>query len=289
MTNNATPVSILGLGLMGQALARAFLKAGHPTTVWNRTPGKADQLMAEGAQVAPTAAEAIDASSLTVICVSDYAAMYELLDASDLAGTTLLNLTSGDSAQARQAARWAEQRGAHYLDGAIMAIPQAIGTGDAVILISGAQADVDAHRPTLEALGTLTYLGADHGLASLYDVAGLAMMWSVLNAWLQGTALLRTAGVDAATFAPFAQQMAAGVAGWLPGHAQEIDAGSFATEVASLDTHVRTMDHLIEECEAAGINAELPRLIKSMADRSLAAGHGAASYSVLIEEFAKPA
>ncbi|WP_369028554.1 NAD(P)-binding domain-containing protein, partial [Nocardia farcinica] len=109
----------------GQALARAFLKAGHPTTVWNRTPGKADQLMAEGAQVAPTAAEAIDASSLTVICVSDYAAMYELLDASDLAGTTLLNLTSGDSAQARQAARWAEQRGAHYLDGAIMAIPQA--------------------------------------------------------------------------------------------------------------------------------------------------------------------
>ncbi|CCF62501.1 NAD(P)-dependent oxidoreductase [Nocardia cyriacigeorgica] len=289
MTNNATPVSILGLGLMGQALARAFLKAGHPTTVWNRTPGKADQLMAEGAQVAPTAAEAIDASSLTVICVSDYPAMYELLDASDLAGTTLLNLTSGDSAQARQAARWAEQRGAHYLDGAIMAIPQAIGTDDAVILISGAQADADAHRPTLEALGTLTYLGADHGLASLYDVAGLAMMWSVLNAWLQGTALLRTAGVDAATFAPFAQQMAAGVAGWLPGHAQEIDAGSFATEVASLDTHVRTMDHLIEECEAAGINAELPRLIKSMADRSLAAGHGAASYSVLIEEFAKPA
>src|SRR5690606_20568976 len=112
MTNNATTVSILGLGLMGQALARAFLKAGHPTTVWNRTPGKADQLMAEGAQVAPTAAEAIDASSLTVICVSDYPAMYELLDASDLAGTTLRNLTSGDSAQARQAARWAEQRAA---------------------------------------------------------------------------------------------------------------------------------------------------------------------------------
>ncbi|WP_425301391.1 NAD(P)-binding domain-containing protein, partial [Nocardia cyriacigeorgica] len=37
MTNNETPVSILGIGLMGQALARAFLKAGHPTTVWNRS------------------------------------------------------------------------------------------------------------------------------------------------------------------------------------------------------------------------------------------------------------
>lgn len=289
MTNNATPVSILGLGLMGQALARAFLKAGHPTTVWNRTPAKADQLVAEGARPASTAAEAIAAGSLTIVCVSDYQAMYDLLGASELEGAALLNLTSGDSAQAREAARWAEQHGAQYLDGAIMAIPQAIGTADAVILHSGPESFFEAHRPTLEALGTVTYLGADHGLASLYDVAGLAMMWSVLNAWLQGTALLRTAGVDAATFAPFAQQMAAGVAGWLPGHAQEIDAGSFATEVASLDTHVRTMDHLIEECEAAGINAELARLIKSMADRSLAAGHGAASYSVLIEGFGKPA
>ncbi|MFD9591226.1 hypothetical protein ACFWA9_00485 [Kitasatospora sp. NPDC059973] len=53
-------------------------------------------------------------------------------------------------------------------------------------------------------------MGADHGLAALYDVAGLVMMWSVLNAWLQGTAMLRTAGVDAATYAPFAQQIAAG-------------------------------------------------------------------------------
>ncbi|TLG10879.1 NAD(P)-dependent oxidoreductase [Nocardia cyriacigeorgica] len=288
MTNNATPVSILGLGLMGQALARAFRKAGHPTTVWNRTPGKADELVAEGARLAPTVADAIAADSLTIICVSDYPAMYDLLGASELEGATLLNLTSGDSAQAREAARWAEQRGAHYLEGAIMAIPQAIGTADAVILHSGPEKVFEKHRSTLEALGSVTYLGPDHGLASLYDVAGLAMMWSVLNAWLQGTALLRTAGVDAATFAPFAQQMAAGVAGWLPGHAEQIDQNSFDTEVASLDTHVRTMAHLIEECEAAGINAELPTLIKSMADRSVAAGRGGQEYAVLIEEFAKP-
>lgn len=37
-----------------------------------------------------------------------------------------------------------------------------------------------------------------------------------------------------------------------------------------------------------GINAELPRLIKSMADRSVAAGHGGDEYAVLIEEFAEP-
>ncbi|MEU7576235.1 NAD(P)-binding domain-containing protein [Streptomyces sp. NPDC041068] len=291
MTNtNEAPVSVIGLGLMGQALAGAFLEAGHPTTVWNRTTAKADRLVAEGARLAPTVADAIRPGSLTIVCLTDYDALYDLLDTDsvELTGTTLINFTSGDSAQAREAARWAERRGARYLDGAIMAVPPAIGTADAVILHSGPQSDFDAHKPTLDALGTVTHLGEDHGLASLYDVAGLAMMWSILNAWLQGTALLRTAGVDAATFAPFARQMAAGVAEWLPGHAESIDSGSFPADVASLDTHVRSMAHLIEESEAVGVNAELPKLIKAMADRSVAAGHGAEEYAVLIEEFAKP-
>lgn len=286
----AAPVSVIGLGLMGQALAGAFLRAGHPTTVWNRTASKADQLIAQGAQLAPTVGDAIKASPLTVICLTDYQAMHELLGASDvtLDGTTLVNLTSGDSAQAREAARLAEQRGAHYVDGAIMAIPAGIGTADAVILHSGPESDFDAHKPTLDALGTVSYLGADHGLASLYDVAGLAMMWSVLNAWLQGTAMLRTAGVDAATYAPFAKQIAGGVAEWLPGYAEQIDKGSFPAEVSALETDVRAMTHLIEESEAVGVNAELPRLIKAMADRAIAAGHGGEQYPVLIEEFVKP-
>ncbi|MFE7717652.1 NAD(P)-dependent oxidoreductase [Nocardia rhizosphaerihabitans] len=285
-----TPVTVIGLGLMGQALAGAFLAAGHPTTVWNRTGAKADDLVSRGARRAPTVGDALAASPLTIVCVTDYAAVRELLGTSDvpLDGTTVVNLTSGDSAQAREAARWAEQRGVRYLDGAIMGIPSTIGTAEAVILHSGPQADFDAHRPTLEALGGVSYLGADHGLASLYDVAGLAMMWSVLNAWLQGTAMLRTAGVDAATYAPFAQLIATGVAEWLPGYAEQIDRGEFPAEVAALATDARSMAHLVEESEALGVNAELPRLIKAMADRSIAAGHGGEQYPVLIEEFSKP-
>ncbi|GGS39133.1 NAD(P)-dependent oxidoreductase [Streptomyces violaceus] len=290
MNTTDTPVTVIGLGLMGQALAGAFLKAGHPTTVWNRTSSKADALVAAGARLAPTVGDALEAGSLTIICVTDYQVVRELFGASDveLDGTALVNLTSGDSAQARETARWAEQRGARYLDGAIMAVPPAIGTAEAVILHSGSEADFEAHKPTLDALGTVTYLGADHGLASLYDVAGLAMMWSVLNAWLQGTALLRTAGVDAATYAPFAQRIAAGVAEWLPGYARQIDSGSFPAEVSALETDARAMAHLIEESEAVGVNAELPKLIKAMADRSIAAGHGGEQYPVLIEEFGKP-
>jgi 3-hydroxyisobutyrate dehydrogenase-like beta-hydroxyacid dehydrogenase len=279
-------VTVIGLGLMGQALAGTFLKAGHRVTVWNRTVAKADRLVADGARLAPSVGDALKASDLTIICVTDYPAMYDLLGPGELDGTMVVNLTSGSSAQARDAAEWARQRGASYLDGAIMAVPPAIGSAEALILYSGQ--DFEPHKATLEVLGTTAHLGADYGLASLYDVAGLVMMWSVLNAWLQGTALLRTAGVDAATFAPYAQQLATTVAEWLPGYAEQVDSGSFPAEASALETDVRAMGHLIEESEAVGVNAELPRFIKAMADRAIAAGHGAEQYPVLIEEFGKP-
>ncbi|MBB3665281.1 3-hydroxyisobutyrate dehydrogenase-like beta-hydroxyacid dehydrogenase [Prauserella sediminis] len=282
-------VTVLGLGLMGRALARAFLKAGHPTTVWNRTASKTDALVADGAHRAESIVDALRAGTLVVVCVSDYAAIHQALDphVEHLDGRLLVNLTSGDSRLARETAAWANNHGAHYLDGAIMAVPPAIGTAEAVILHSGPQSDFESHEATLSALGTVSHLGADHGLASLYDVAGLAMMWSVLNAWLQGTAMLRTAGVNAATYAPFAQQIANVVAEWLPRYAEQVDSGSFPAEVSSLETDIAAMEHLLAESQAAGVSTELPRLIKTIADRAVAAGRGREQYPVLIEEFSR--
>ncbi|GFE18003.1 hypothetical protein Sgleb_60500 [Streptomyces glebosus] len=75
-----TPVTVLGLGAMGSALAGAFVRAGHPTTVWNRTPGKADPLVARGAVRADTVAEAVAASPLVIVWVVDYAAAREILE-----------------------------------------------------------------------------------------------------------------------------------------------------------------------------------------------------------------
>jgi 3-hydroxyisobutyrate dehydrogenase-like beta-hydroxyacid dehydrogenase len=290
--NDHTAVTVIGLGLMGQALAAAFLRAGHTTTVWNRTAARAEPLVAQGATLADSAADAVAASPLVVVCVSDYDAVHGLLDplGDTLAGRVLVNLTSGTSAQARDTAEWAAQRGAAYLDGAIMAIPQAIGTADAVILYSGPRSAFDSHASTLGALaeGT-TYLGDDHGLSSLYDVAVLGLMWSVLNGFLHGAALLGTAKVDAATFAPVAVKGIETVAGWLAGYAKQIDEGAYPALDSTIDTHLAAMEHLIHESDALGVNAELPRFVKALTDRAVADGHGVSSYAAMIEQFRTPA
>lgn len=147
-------VTVLGLGLMGRALAGAFLRDGHPTTVWNRTAEKAGDLVGQGARLAASPGEAVAAAPLTVICVSDHDAVLGLLDrlGGDLGGRVLVNLTSGTPAAARETAARVTRRGGAYLDGAIMAVPQAIGTPDATVLYSGSREAFDRYEPVLKSL-----------------------------------------------------------------------------------------------------------------------------------------
>ncbi|MER5390915.1 NAD(P)-binding domain-containing protein, partial [Saccharopolyspora sp. NPDC002686] len=72
-------VTLIGLGPMGQAMVNVLLEDGHPVTVWNRTASRADGVVARGAVLAATPAEAVGASDLVLLSLTDYAAMYDIL------------------------------------------------------------------------------------------------------------------------------------------------------------------------------------------------------------------
>uniref|UniRef100_UPI0035CD3D2F 6-phosphogluconate dehydrogenase NAD-binding protein n=1 Tax=Streptomyces viridochromogenes TaxID=1938 RepID=UPI0035CD3D2F len=292
-TNAAqAPVSVIGLGLMGQALAAAFLKAGHPTTVWNRRAAKADQLVSEGATRAGSVADAIAASPLVVLCVSDYGAVRELLDplAGSLKGKVVVNYTTGTSTQARETAEWAAGVETTYLDGAIMGPPPWLATDRAILLYSGPKAAFEEHEATLRALGAAgtTYLDTDHGLSALYDMSLLGIMWGVLNGFLQGAALLGTAKVKATTFAPLANTLINLITERVTAYAPQIDEGKYPAGDATMTVHQDAMEHLAEESETLGISAEMPRFFKALADRAVADGHADSGYAAMIEQFRKP-
>jgi 3-hydroxyisobutyrate dehydrogenase-like beta-hydroxyacid dehydrogenase len=288
MMRTSTPVTVLGLGLMGSALAGAFLRAGHPTTVWNRTTAKADGLVARGATLAESAVAALAAAPLVVVCVSDYDAVADVLDG-PLDGRVVVNLTSGTPSRARALAEEVARRGGGYLDGGIMAVPEAVGTTGAVLAYSGPRPLYDAHESTLAGLGTGLHLGDDPGLSALHEMATLVLMWGMLDGFLNGAAILGTAGVSATAYLPVAQTAIDTVAGWLPGYARQADHGTYPADDGTIDTHLAAMAHVVEESEQLGVNAELPRLVKALAERAAAAGHGAGGYTALVEQFRKPA
>lgn len=87
-------------------------------------------------------------------------------------GRPLTDLTSGEPARARSMAGWATAHGIRYLDGAILAPTQVVGTAAATVPYSGAHEVHEAVRNTMAAVrGTGRCLGADPGRAAAYEVA----------------------------------------------------------------------------------------------------------------------
>ncbi|MFD4325050.1 NAD(P)-dependent oxidoreductase [Nocardioides sp. NPDC058538] len=279
-------VTVLGLGAMGTALARSLLAAGRRVAIWNRTPGRADDLVEAGAWSAAEAADAVSSADLILICVSDYEAVRGVLAPIEdlLAGQDVVNLTSGSSADARSLSAWVEKQGARYLDGAILAAPAEIGGTDTAILFSGSREAYEARRPELGTLaGRAGHLGVDPGLAAIHDVANLAIMWSVLNGFLHGAAVLKRAGVRAEDFLPIARGGIATTAGWLDAYAAQIDAGKHPGDDSTMATHVAAMEHLLEETVGAGVDTSVPAGFKALGDRAIAAGLADQGYTALVD------
>ncbi|MFI5802486.1 NAD(P)-dependent oxidoreductase [Streptomyces sp. NPDC051561] len=271
------PVTVLGLGPMGQALAGAFLAAGHPTTVWNRTASRADSLVARGAVLAADPAEAVRAAELIVVCVLNYDAALAVLDAAGDAtrGRTVLNLTADTPGRAREAAGWAEAHGVTYLDGAIMTPAYTIGTPDAVFLHSGPRDVYETHLPTLNALaGTATYLGADPAGAASYDVALLDLWWTSVSGLVHSFALARSQGVAATELAPYAKNIGNLLASTIDDMAKAADAGDYQDDVSDLRSTATALAHIAHASEESGLDASVLRAAQALADRTVADGYG---------------
>jgi 3-hydroxyisobutyrate dehydrogenase-like beta-hydroxyacid dehydrogenase len=253
-------ISVLGLGAMGHALAHCLLEQGHTVTVWNRTPGKATSLIAQGAREVKAAADAIAASEITLICVLNYAALNSIIDdaLSSLSGRALVNLTNGTPAQARAAAERVAAFGGAYLDGGIMATPPMIGGEHALILYSGSKPTFDAHLDSLEALGAAKYLGADAGLASLHDLALLSGMYGVFAGFFHASALVNSEGISASAFLELLSPWMAAMMGELRGYAEKIDTGKHDVDVVSnLGMQTASLNNIIRATREQGVVTEL--------------------------------
>ncbi|MFI6055533.1 NAD(P)-dependent oxidoreductase [Streptomyces violascens] len=287
-----TPVTVAGLGMMGSALASAFIGQGHPTTVWNRTPAKYAPLVDKGATGAATVVDAVTASPVVILCLSDYEAVRGVLEPvrEHLAGRVVVNLTSGTPQEARETAAWAAEQGARYLDGAIMVIPPMVGSPEGLFFYGGDAETFKAHEQTLRVLGGATlHLSEDHGLPSLYDVALLGMMWSALAGFLQAVALVSSEGIPAQEFLAFSGQwLDHAVSPMFPEMARQIDEGSYATDISSLNVNKDAIAHLVATGRAQGIGADVALPIQALIERRVAQGHGSDSLASLVELLRNP-
>ncbi len=193
-TPTARAVSLLGVGAMGQALARALLSHGHRVTVWNRTAAKCEAVRQAGARVAATPADAAEASEVVVVCLRDYPGTRALLKprkvVAALHGKLLVQLTTGTPVEARDLDAWATRNSIAFLDGKIMASPATVGADGATILYSGSTQLFEANKTLLLSLGAKpTYVGAAVGAAATLDAAALSYLYASAIGFLHAAAM----------------------------------------------------------------------------------------------------
>lgn len=181
-------VSLLGLGRLGCALGRALLDAGHDVTVWNRTSARGRELQAQGAQLVGSVREAVAASRMVIVCLTDHPATFDVLAETQLdalAGSTLVQLSGGRPDEAARLRDWVDDRGGAYLAGVVKAYPAAIGTDEAEIQLAGPEPAFDACTPTLSSLGRPVYVGPDVVAAAHLYQAQSAFFETVLCSFLE--------------------------------------------------------------------------------------------------------
>ncbi|MFE7193560.1 NAD(P)-dependent oxidoreductase [Kitasatospora sp. NPDC057541] len=277
-------VTLIGLGPMGLAMAGAYLDAGYAVTLWNRTAGRAADLVARGAVLAPSAAEAVAANELVVLSLTDYDAVFAVLAAAEpeLAGRAVVNLSSDTPERAREAARWLAERGAGHLTGGVQVPPSGIGRPESSTFYSGPAELFGRHRAALEVLTGADYRGDDPGLAQLYYQIQMDLFWTSLAGYLHATAVAEANGIPADVFLPYATSTAASMPGFLAFYAPRIAAGNHGGDVDRLTMALASVEHVRHTVEASGVDGALPRLIADTFRRGVEAGHGASSTTSLI-------
>ena len=287
----AEPITVLGLGQMGSAIARVLTSRGHPTTVWNRTATKSGPLVDAGASAAASAAEAVSASSVVVICVLDYDAVDAVLDSlgAVIAGKTLVNVTSGSPNRARTVQRWATEHGADYLDGGILGDPTDVGSAHVILSFSGSRTAFEMHGATLRELGTPTYYGEDAGLASVEFMAQVAVGYELLMGFLHTLHLVQREGVDPAEFAARAADSVNAYGPLLTAMGAAVRDRSYPPDLGPLAVQAPLMVDLVEHRRSLGADTLRMDEVKALMDRRVADGYGDEGFSSLYALLAREA
>ncbi|WP_308433342.1 NAD(P)-binding domain-containing protein [Streptomyces alanosinicus] len=237
-------IAFLGLGRMGAPMARRLLAAGHPLTVWNRTPARAEPLVAEGAVLAGSPAGAVRDADVVITMLAGPDALTAVADAvvPELRpGMTWVEMsTVGPDAVRELGARLKD--GVGLVDAPVMGSTDRAAEGGLGILAGGDTAGVEQ---ILAHLGTVTRTGPPGSGAALKLVVNTAVIGGV-GLVAEALRLAAALGLDGDTAR---EALAAGPLGGAVARAFA-DGAHFATDLAVKDLRIATAAARLPVAEA---------------------------------------
>jgi len=277
-------ITVIGLGVMGSALAQTLLQSGYKVTVWNRTPSKVADLADRGAITAVSCSEAIAASPLIVICIKSHSDTRQLLESTEnLESRNIIELSTGSAPEAESLAEWIRGEGAGCLIGMIATFPRDIGNEDSTIVTVGEEALWEQSEKMLKTLaGKSTYIGDNIGsLAILYSALFLPRQGFMFG-MIYGALLCKKAGLPLHTYVEQMPLTIKVVHDYYDVFASSVLSDNYSDPQASIDMYIAAFADTLESFRNHNVNDELPKLMASLLEQGANAGLGDKQITSLI-------
>ena len=173
-------VAVLGTGIMGAPMARNLLKGGFQVGAWNRTPDKARVLVAEGADLAETPADAVREAAFVITMLTDTAAILAVMGqaAESVPDGAVWLQTGMVGGEVQPVARLAEDHGITFVDCPVIGTRETAKRGRLVVLASGPGDALDRAQPIFDAIASKT-VRLEPGAHGASRIKLVATAWTV--------------------------------------------------------------------------------------------------------------
>ena len=251
-----TRLGYLGMGLMGLPMAERLLDAGHPLTVWNRSAAKADPVVEKGARRAATPAELAAESDVVMACLTNAAAVEEVLFGPDgiasvTGPATFVDFSSMDPRLTRTfAERLKAANGMAFVDAPVSGGTPAAKAGTLTIMAGGDAADIKRVRPVVAALAQrFTHMGPT-GSGQMTKLVNQIIAGSTMAVVAEAVAFARHHGVDATRLT---EALAGGFADSKPFQllAPRMAAETFADPLGTVAMMLKDLDTVFDVAQSA--------------------------------------
>lgn len=200
-TNTNLPkIAFLGIGLMGKPMAMRLLRAGYPLSTWNRTRSKAEELTAEGAQVAASPLDAVREAQIVITMLEAGPVVAQVIEAA-LAGLSsdalVIDMSSTQQAEARALHAMLQRHGIGFIDAPVSGGVIGAEAGSLAIMAGGNAADFARAEPVLRCMGRPTLVGPA-GCGQLAKLCNQLIVGGTLNIIAEALLLAQAGGADPA-------------------------------------------------------------------------------------------
>jgi 3-hydroxyisobutyrate dehydrogenase-like beta-hydroxyacid dehydrogenase len=195
-------VGWIGLGNMGQAMARNLLKAGHELLAYNRTRARAEELRQDGARVVNSPAEAAAAPVLVTMLADDPALEDVILGSGKVLealgrGNAHVSMSTISVALSNRLAEAHRKLGQAYVAAPVFGRPEAAAAAKLFIVAAGPEEAVRQCLPLFDAMGQKTYVvGEEASKANVIKFSGNFLIASMIESLGEAFALVRKHGID---------------------------------------------------------------------------------------------